>query len=984
MVADGKKECRPGDDEQQLEDLFASYVDSLNQGDELDPQEILSKYPLVGEQLLVCLEDYVGADTPSIDSQIRTLGDYTLRRQIGRGGMGIVYDAWQNSLNRQVALKVLPVGVAADDRTFRRFMREAQTAARLNHENVVRVYGMGVESNTPYFAMEYVDGKTLGQLLAKRETETDEVIDPPFGRTKEGLVDYPRIANAFADMADGLHHAHSKGVIHRDIKPSNLILDGAGRLRILDFGLARLEGQAGLTLTHDVIGTPLYMSPEQARRRKIPIDHRTDIYSLGATLYEMLTKRPPFRGEDNLETLSQIISNDPSPLRQLDPTIPKSFETIVLKCLRKNPKDRYDTAEAVAEDLRRFARGEPVEAQPLPPWAGVTRRAWKYSPRIGVIAMAATLVFLVVSLLMPTKGMVTRQVWAPALDMMGTPSPDGRYLSYVNWTGGGNLAVHDLKTGENQVLTDEGTWEKPMQMCDVSIWSPDSRQIAFYWIDRGTGNHLRIVGLDGSKPRVIASSNSELGYDAPWPRAWSHDGKYILAIRGVKDETQEQGYDGQIVLVSVADGSLHVLKSLGERRGVNMSISPDGRYVVYELEEKPGSKNRDIHLLAIDGSGDMPLVEHPADDKAPFWTPDGKGIVFLSDRSGPMGLWMLDMEGGKPKGTPTLVKEVGEKFRPKGFTRDGSLYYGVENLASDIYDSILDFGVGEVLTPPTKMSLRFEGSNYAPAWSPDGKYLTYASQRSSGTVLVIRSVESGQERDLSPKTIDVYLWQRGWAAPRWSPDGRSILVTGLDKKKSRGVYLVDTDTGRVSAIAAVRQQREGGDDAWPSWPDFSKDGKQIYYIRDRSIISHDLETRQERELYRANGYIYRLACSPDGRQLAFLEAAEALRPTVVKLMPDSGGEPRVLFTLREGNRFSWGVGLSWTPDGRHVVVGGPDAPDKPDELWSIPATGGEPRKLNLGVKVDHLSLHPDGWRIAFTRSDPKRGGEVWVMENFLP
>ncbi len=331
MVANGKKDNRRGDEEHGLEKLFASYVDQLNRGDELNAQEILAKHPVVGEQLLACLEDFVGAGNAPTNVQLQTLGDYTLRRQIGRGGMGIVYDAWQNSLNRQVALKVLPVGVAADDRTFRRFMREAQTAARLNHENVVRVYGMGVESNTPYFAMEYVDGKTLGQLLAKRETDTDEVSDPPFGRTKEGLVDYPRIATAFADMADGLHHAHSKGVIHRDIKPSNLILDGAGRLRILDFGLARLEGQAGLTLSHDVIGTPLYMSPEQARRRKIPIDHRTDIYSLGATLYEMLTRRPPFRGEDNLETLSQIIASDPSPLRQLDPAIPKSFETIVLK-----------------------------------------------------------------------------------------------------------------------------------------------------------------------------------------------------------------------------------------------------------------------------------------------------------------------------------------------------------------------------------------------------------------------------------------------------------------------------------------------------------------------------------------------------------------------------------------------------------------------------------------------------------------------------
>ncbi len=986
MVADGKKDSRGGDEERGLGKLLASYVDKLNRGDELNPQEILAKHPLVGEQLLACLEDFVGAGNAPINVQLQTLGDYTLRRQIGRGGMGIVYDAWQNSLDRQVALKVLPVGVAADDRTFHRFMREAKTAARLNHENVVRVYGMGVESNTPYFAMEYVDGQTLGQILAKWESDTDEVTDPPFGRTKTGLVDYPRIAAAFADMADGLHHAHSKGVIHRDIKPSNLILDGAGRLRILDFGLARLEGQAGLTLTHDVIGTPLYMSPEQARRRKIPIDHRTDIYSLGATLYEMLTRRPPFRGEDNLETLSQIIEKDPSPLRRFDPTIPKSLETIVLKCLRKNPKDRYDTADAVAEDLRRFVRGEPVEAQPLPPWAGVTRRAWKHSPRIGVFVMAATLVFLLVSLFLPTEGMVTRQVLAPALGGMGTISPDGRYLSTVNWDKG-NLALYDFKSGENRDLTDEGTWKKPNQFCDVSIWSPDSRQIAYYWIDRGTGSHLRIVGLDGSKPRTIASSSTVQGH-APFPLAWSQDGEYILALHGREDASLEQGHEDHIVLVSVADGSTRVLKKLGKQHTRYMSLSPDGRYVVYELGEKHGSEERDIHLLATDGSIDVPLVEHPADDWAPFWTPDGKQIVFVSDRSGFRGVWMLDVDDGKPKGTPTLVKEVGGKFVPMGFTQDGSLYYRAGHPASDVYVATLDFEAGKVLASPTKVSLRFEGSNFAPVWSPDGKYLAYASRRRAleRYLLVIRSVETGEERNLSLKPLAMGA-AHGTGAPQWSPDGRSILVTS-NGKGARGLFLVDVQTGDFTTI--VQDELAAAEESYPGrrWPIFSKDGMQIYYMSEHKsgqlIMAISLQTRRERELYRTSSYIARLACSPDGQRLAFFESSQDGQPAVVKTIPASGGESRELFTLQKGQLLFWGVGISWTPDGRHVVVGGPRVPDKTDELWVIPATGGEQRKLNLGHKVRQLSLHPDGRRIAFASHEPKGGTEIWVLENFLP
>ena len=974
--------------EQQLEELFAYYVDRLNEGDELNPQEILAKHPELGTDLIEHLEGYIDPGAaPSMPSD-RTLGDYTIRREIGRGGMGIVYDAWQNSLDRRVALKVLPLGIAASDRAFERFMREARTAAKLDHQNIVRVHGMGVEANTPYYSMEYVEGRTLAQILGAMEAHSDAAEDAPFAPASDGSTNYTGIARTFAEVADGLQHAHEKGVTHRDIKPSNLILTVDGHLRILDFGLARFEGDESLTLTGDLLGTPMYMSPEQARRRKIPVDHRTDIYSLGATLYEVLTQRPPFRGKDNYETLSQIIANDLSPLRRFDPTIPKSLETIVLKCLRKNPKDRYDTAEAVAEDLRRFAQGEPVEAQPLPPWAGVARKAWKYSPRIGVIVMTATLIFFVISLLMPTKGIVTRQVLAPALGGMGMPSPDGRYLSTVNWEKG-NLAVHDFTTGKTRDITDEGTWKKPNQFCDVSIWSPDSRQIAYFWYHESSGTSLRIVGLDGAKPRVLLAGDSARGEHAPWPRAWSRDGKFIVALFRKKDETVERGYQRQIVLVSVADGSLRVLKSLGERNSKDMSISPDGRYVVYELEEEPGSKKRDIHLLATDGSGDVPLVEHPADDKAPYWTPDGKRVVFLSDRSGAMGVWILNVDDGKPRGTPALVKETGRRFQPMGFTRDGSLYYRVGNPAADVYVATLDFEAGKVLSSPTKTSLRFEGSNFAPTWSPDGKYLAYASRRDTqdNYLLVIRSVDTGEERDLSPSSLRM-LGAHAHGAPQWSPDGRSILVAGK-ANSANGLYLVDVQTGEFNTIIEYGLGSQEPN-FWPRWPVFSNDGTQIYYIRDRSIVALDLETRGEKELYRANKYIVRLACSPDGRRLAFFESTQDERPAVVKTVSTSGGEPRELFTLEKVQTLFWGVGISWTPDGRHLIVAGPDVPDKqgadrlPDELWRYPIAGGEPVKLSLGIKIRQMSMHPDGRRFAFASHEPKGGAEVWVLENFLP
>jgi serine/threonine protein kinase/Flp pilus assembly protein TadD len=427
-----------------LEEILAGYVSRLNAGEEISPEEVLLDHPSCGAEILEQLEVFIGAPAAAgaAAPRLGTLGDFTLRRQIGRGGMGVVYEAWQRSMDRRVALKVLPAGLLADKRAVARFRREAKLAGRLHHPNVVSVYGMGVEEGTPCFAMEFVEGETLEQLLRRsRPSESRSgrgwgsrlarSITRTFSAARPALTAPPAVepesaaaeaaaaagaalrslpreidlkyclwmAEAFAGAADGLQHAHAQGIIHRDLKPSNLILGGvgegegaAGRLRILDFGLARLEGQETLTASGDFVGTPRYMSPEQASVRRVPIDHRTDIYSLGATLYEMLALRPAFEGRDYQDTLSQIIHRDAEPLRRLNPRIPKDLETIVAKCLRKEPLERYRTAEALAQDLRRCVRGDPIEARPQPGWEKLARRAWRHRTRIGVALFIAGLI----------------------------------------------------------------------------------------------------------------------------------------------------------------------------------------------------------------------------------------------------------------------------------------------------------------------------------------------------------------------------------------------------------------------------------------------------------------------------------------------------------------------------------------------------------------------------------------------------------------
>ncbi len=378
-----------------IEEAVALWVDRLNRGEELDELEVLARHPGIGHEVLDRLQSFVGLVPEAVHRPVKRLGDFRLVRELGRGGMGVVYEAHQESMDRTVALKILPAGVAADRAAFLRFLREAQTAGKLRHPAIVGVYSLGVEAETPYYAMEHVEGETLGCIIEQRrrgESPQAELFFPP-GRSQ---TDYLAVARAFAEVAEGLHHAHRVGVTHRDVKPSNLMLDAEDRLRIVDFGLAYFEGMTKLTLTGEIVGTPLYMSPEQARRESISVDHRADIYSLGATLYEVLTLHAPFEGADRHDILRQIVEGDLTSLRARAPLVPVDLETIVLQSMRRDPCSRYSTAQAMAQDLLRFVRGEPIEARPESAWIRRARRLKRQRVKIIVgLTFVAAMVALI-------------------------------------------------------------------------------------------------------------------------------------------------------------------------------------------------------------------------------------------------------------------------------------------------------------------------------------------------------------------------------------------------------------------------------------------------------------------------------------------------------------------------------------------------------------------------------------------------------------
>lgn len=311
----------------------------------------------------------IGFKEPSSEPSINmTLGDFTIQREIGRGGMGVVYEANQTSLDRRVAIKLLPLASLLDARQIARFKNEAHAAGLLQHPNIVPIHSVGSERGVHYYAMQFIDGISMDAWIQNRIIGLKTASDPGF-EIQSQSKDLPRrdaeqVVRWGVDIAKALHAAHENGVVHRDVKPSNLMLDNAEKIWITDFGLARCQTEASLTRSGDVIGTMRYMSPEQASGQSALIDGRADIYSLAATLYEMLTLQPAHVGDDAASILRTIDENEIVPLRAIRPDLPRDLETVIAKAMAKSREGRYETAEEFAADLTRVSNGEPTIARP--------------------------------------------------------------------------------------------------------------------------------------------------------------------------------------------------------------------------------------------------------------------------------------------------------------------------------------------------------------------------------------------------------------------------------------------------------------------------------------------------------------------------------------------------------------------------------------------------------------------------------------------
>jgi eukaryotic-like serine/threonine-protein kinase len=428
------------------------YLDLLKAGRRPSREEFLARHAAIAEALADCLDGLelvqsAARELPAPDPPVTAeealppstcLGDFRIVREVGRGGMGIVYEAQQVSLGRRVALKVLPYAAALDPRHLQRFQVEAQAAAHLHHAHIVPVFAVGSDRGVHYYAMQFIDGRTLAAVVrelrhrAERPSGSgaDELglaegpgpakppaAEPPStidagtafpddddrgsssdrsasrGGAHRGRAFFRTAARLGVQAAEALEHAHALGVVHRDIKPSNLMLDAKGALWVTDFGLARFQDDSELTRTGDVMGTLRYMSPEQARARRAVVDHRTDIYSLGVTLYELLTLRPAFDGRDRHELLRRIAEEEPAAPRKINPAVPRDLETIVLKAMAKEVAGRYASAQELADDLRRFLDDQPIRARRPTLLAHAAK--WTRRHRAAVVSAATVLALAV-------------------------------------------------------------------------------------------------------------------------------------------------------------------------------------------------------------------------------------------------------------------------------------------------------------------------------------------------------------------------------------------------------------------------------------------------------------------------------------------------------------------------------------------------------------------------------------------------------------
>ena len=685
------------------------------------------------------------------------LGHYEIVEAIGAGGMGEVYRARDTRLHRDVALKILPAALVADPSRRERFIHEARAASAVEHPHIAVIHEIGEAGGVTYIAMELVRGEPLGRVIAR------------------GALAPPRALDLGIEIVEALARAHETGLIHRDLKPANVMLTEDDHVKIIDFGLAKLVrelgGEAGaagsdLTATGVVLGTPSYLSPEQAQAANV--DHRSDLFSFGIMLHEMLTGRAPFRGNTPIDTMHAILHDQPPPLPSSVGPAVGDLQRILEKCLAKQPDDRYQRARDLLVDLRAARRR--LESAEMAP-----SKVWRLAPFALVgAAIAAILVWLVwsggSSAGVSSQWSFSQVTDAPGQELYPSLSPDGRSLVYASQAAG-NWDIYLQRVGGTTAVN----LTKDSEADDTQpAFSPDGERIAFR--SERDGGGLYVMGATGES----ATRLSDRGFHP----SWSPEGTEIAASTiGFTNPETLQSRNSQLIVVEVATGKTRVITAAEDVHQPHWS--PHGYRIAYW--GRPGEAGqRDLWTVAASGGAAAPVTNDAALDWNPVWSPDGRSLFFSSNRGGSMNLWRVpvDEASGTVLGQPQPVTTPSPYSGYVSISRDGlriayAQLSSAENLFKIGFDPSREATVGQptAITHGTR-SILF------PDLSPNGEWVVARQGEAPQDVIVVRTDGSGLRKLTDDPQTD--------RDPSWAPDGKTIAFTS-DRSGSFQIWTINAD-----------------------------------------------------------------------------------------------------------------------------------------------------------------------------------------------
>ena len=882
----------------------------------------------------------------------KTISHYSILEKLGEGGMGVVYKARDIRLDRFVAIKVLPAEKVADPDRKRRFVQEAKSASSLNHPSIITIYDIGQSEDVDFIAMEYIDGRTLDRLISRNGMRVNEAL------------------KYAVQIADALARAHSAGIVHRDLKPGNIMVNQHGLVKVLDFGLAKLtepvspcEDDATRTLrptTEEgkIVGTVAYMSPEQAEGKTV--DARSDIFSFGSVLYEMVTGKPAFDGGTKASTLAAILKDNPRPASQLVDGLPREVERLISRCLRKEVNQRsqhMDDIKLALEELKEESDSGVLGAAFAAKTKPRRRLTWALSG-IAILVLATVGVWLIRS-----------RNEAPEVPLVAVPltsypgdedgpsfSPDGTQVAFA-WDGekqdNGDIYVKQIGIEPPYRLTNDPAMDYS------PAWSPDGRLIAFLRDLSPGKTAIMLIPQRGGSERIVTELNGTL---QPLPfgpyLSWTPDSKWLVAA------TSTAGQHGRgLHLYSTETGEERPLTNppIEEVGDTAPAVSPDGRTLVFS-RVSPDLFNVTLWLLHL-GEGYKPLGKEEKvqtgnmTNVGAAWLPDSSGFVFSSGTGTNFGLWRLAVSNGA---IPKRINLDASNASEPAISRLGNrLAFATEKYNLNIWRVDLK-GPGRKPGVPLRFISSTQIEQY-PAYSPDGRRIAFMSDRSGTQEIWVCDSDGFKATQLT---------SFGGAAiygPSWSPDSQTIALTVAQKGMKEDVYVIGANGGLPRRLTT-----NPAEDKWPYW---SHDGKWIYFSSTRTgreeIWKMPSNGGEAVQITRNSGDTPQE--STDGKFLYYMKGWPGA-VTVWRASVDGNQEAKVLDSV--DNEGQWTVGKEGI-----YFFRTPDKMGHSDICFYEFATGQIRRVLTIQRPVDHIAVSPDGRTIIYPQSD-QAGSVLMLVENF--